>query len=145
MPDTFPFATPNPVSQDPIPSVPYIPPNITDSHMPSTDDIEQLEPSSNSQDIVPIADDVGDPTPTNSTPNVTPDLPRRGTRIRQPPVWMKDYIGYVQIPKNFTLPCDITPPTFPCAISPALSKPYTTYQWLRNLHLTKKRVFIQSG
>lgn len=73
------------------------------------------------------------PSPTTSDRAVQDPELRRGTRIRQPPVWMRDYIGSVQSTQLLTPPVNITPPTFPYMISPSLSKSHIHYPFNINL------------
>lgn len=61
---------------------------------------------------------------------------RKGSRLRQFPVWMQDYIGSVQCLQLITPPVSITPPTFPYTISPSLSKTHISY--LFNLSMVRE-------
>lgn len=80
--------------------------------------------------------------PSNSSPHNSAEISnfvsilKRGTRVREPPIWMQDFIGIVQSTQLITPSVSITPPTFPYATSPSLSKSRVSY--LFNLSMIKE-------
>lgn len=54
---------------------------------------------------------------------------RRSTREHHQLEWMKDYVGNLQTGNSLPYSTSVTPPTFPCIISPQLSTSYVTYMF----------------
>lgn len=126
--DTFPFTSTNPNNHEP--NLPFPAVSPMDECTSSLEVDNSLSPAT--------APSVLHNSTTSTEHNLNEAQPelRRSQRIRAPPVWMKDYVGSLNLSQPISLTSSLTPPTFPYSISPALSKSYISY--LFNLTMIKE-------
>lgn len=133
--ETCPFSTA--VEREPEQRLPLIQIADNDETM-LEDDAEVFMDNTSTEDTLVVSASGG-------TPVVESDVVPlcRSSRAHNPPKWMQDYVGSLQVSAGFVVGTSVTPPIFPYTILPNLSLPYVTY--LLNISTTHEPTSYQEA